>query len=75
MSARAPFIDDSFVAKLLPFVLGVVAGSVDIIGFLGLDGLFTAHITGDLVLAAHVVTGGEAALALSQDNCPRPGLR
>jgi len=52
-------------AKLLPFVLGVIAGSVDVIGFLGLDGLFTAHITGNLViLAAHIVAGGDASLAL-----------
>jgi uncharacterized membrane protein YoaK (UPF0700 family) len=36
----------------------VIAGSTDIIGFLGLNGLFTAHITGNLVvLAAHVVAG------------------
>jgi uncharacterized membrane protein YoaK (UPF0700 family) len=57
--------DDSLGAKLLPFVLGLIAGSVDIIGFLGLNGLFTAHITGNLViLAAHIVAGGEASLAL-----------
>src|SRR6201997_3517543 len=42
----------------LPFVLSVVAGSTDIIGFLGLNGLFTAHITGNIVvLAAHIVAG------------------
>jgi uncharacterized membrane protein YoaK (UPF0700 family) len=42
----------------LPFVLSTIAGSTDIIGFLGLNGLFTAHITGNIVvLAAHVVTG------------------
>jgi uncharacterized membrane protein YoaK (UPF0700 family) len=39
-------------------VLGVVAGATDTIGFLGLHGLFTAHITGDLVtLAAHFAAG------------------
>jgi uncharacterized membrane protein YoaK (UPF0700 family) len=44
---------------LLPFVLSVTAGAVDVIGFLALDGLFTAHITGNLVvLAVHYVTGG-----------------
>jgi hypothetical protein len=37
-----PSVDDSLGTKLLPFALSMVAGSVDIIGFLGLDGLFTA---------------------------------
>jgi uncharacterized membrane protein YoaK (UPF0700 family) len=42
----------------LPFVLSLIAGSTDTIGFLGLNGLFTAHITGNLaVLAAHIVAG------------------
>lgn len=36
---------------LVPFVLSVIAGSVDVIGFLGLDGLFIAHITGSEVTA------------------------
>jgi uncharacterized membrane protein YoaK (UPF0700 family) len=50
---------------LLPFVLSVIAGSVDIIGFLGLGGLFTAHVTGNLaILAAHIVSGGDAPVAL-----------
>jgi uncharacterized membrane protein YoaK (UPF0700 family) len=44
---------------LLPAVLSVAAGAVDVIGFLALGGLFTAHITGNVVvLAAHYVTGG-----------------
>ncbi|HEY2539969.1 MAG TPA: YoaK family protein [Stellaceae bacterium] len=44
--------------RTLPFVLSLTAGSTDIIGFLGLNGLFTAHITGNLVvLAAHIVAG------------------
>jgi uncharacterized membrane protein YoaK (UPF0700 family) len=39
-------------------VLSVTAGSTDVIGFLGLSGLFSAHITGNLVvLAAHIVAG------------------
>ena len=45
-------------SRALPFVLSLIAGATDVIGFLGLSGLFTAHITGNLVvLAAHVVAG------------------
>ena len=48
----------------LPLVLSLIAGSTDIIGFLGLNGLFTAHITGNVVvLAAHVVAGDPAVLS------------
>ena len=48
----------------LPFVLSLIAGSTDTIGFLGLNGLFTAHITGNLVvLAAHVINGDPAILS------------
>jgi uncharacterized membrane protein YoaK (UPF0700 family) len=47
--------------RALPFVLSVIAGSTDVFGFLGLNGLFTAHITGNIVvLAAHIVTGERA---------------
>jgi uncharacterized membrane protein YoaK (UPF0700 family) len=50
--------------RLLPTVLSVTAGSMDAIGFLGLGGLFTAHITGNLVIAAaHLASGGAAPLA------------
>src|SRR5262249_17481959 len=42
---------------LLPAVLSMTAGAVDVIGFLAL-GVFSAHITGNLVvLAAHYITG------------------
>jgi uncharacterized membrane protein YoaK (UPF0700 family) len=44
---------------LLPAVLSTTAGAVDVIGFLALGGLFTAHVSGNLcVLAAHYITGG-----------------
>ena len=47
--------------RALPFVLSVIAGSTDTIGFLGLNGLFTAHITGNIVvLAARTVAGDPA---------------
>jgi uncharacterized membrane protein YjjP (DUF1212 family) len=53
----------------LLIVLSITAGCTDIIGFLGLNGLFTAHITGNLViLAAHIVGGGEAQIAPMQRN-------
>jgi uncharacterized membrane protein YoaK (UPF0700 family) len=59
-----PSVDRSFGTKLLPSVLSLTAGSVDVISFFGLGGLFTAHITGNLViLAAHLVSGGAAPLA------------
>jgi uncharacterized membrane protein YoaK (UPF0700 family) len=57
-------VDSSLPARLLPIALSLTAGSVDVISFLGLGGLFTAHITGNLViLAAHLVSGDAAPLA------------
>jgi uncharacterized membrane protein YoaK (UPF0700 family) len=59
-----PLVDSSLGMKLLPAVLSMTAGSVDVISFLGLGGLFAAHITGNLViLASRIVTGGEAPVA------------
>jgi len=50
--------------RALPFVLSVIAGSTDTIGFLGLNGLFTAHITGNIVvLAAQVVAGNPTVIS------------
>jgi uncharacterized membrane protein YoaK (UPF0700 family) len=44
---------------LLVAALSMTAGAVDVIGFLALGGLFTAHITGNIViLGAHYITGG-----------------
>ena len=62
--SRTPLAESSLNAKLLPTLLSVIAGSVDAIGFLGFGGLFTAHVTGNLViLAAHLVSGGDAPVA------------
>jgi uncharacterized membrane protein YoaK (UPF0700 family) len=50
--------------RALPFVLSLIAGSTDIIGFLGLNGLFTAHITGNIaILAARIVAGNPTVLS------------
>jgi uncharacterized membrane protein YoaK (UPF0700 family) len=60
-----PSVDSSLGLKLLPTVLSVIAGSADVVSFLGLGGLFVAHITGNLVLlAAHLVTGTRVGVAL-----------
>jgi uncharacterized membrane protein YoaK (UPF0700 family) len=63
-AVSAPSVDASLRLKLLPAVLSVIAGSADVISFLGFGGLFVAHITGNLViLAAHVVTGAAVGIA------------
>jgi uncharacterized membrane protein YoaK (UPF0700 family) len=51
--------------KVLTGMLSLIAGSVDVISFLGLHGLFVSHITGNLViLAVYMVNVGTAPLAL-----------
>jgi len=58
VTVLAPSIDASPRIRILLVLLSLVAGSADVIGFLGLGGLFVAHITGNLIiLAAHLVTG------------------
>lgn len=50
--------------RWLPPLLSVIAGMVDLIGFLTLGNIFTAHITGNLVVAsAALVRGGPIHLA------------
>jgi uncharacterized membrane protein YoaK (UPF0700 family) len=60
----APSVDNWRAVQVVVILLSVTAGSVDAIGFLGLGGLFIAHITGNLViLAAHIAADHEARLA------------
>ena len=56
-------VSDRLGTKLLTFVLSVIAGSVDVIGFLGLGALFIAHVTGNLVILAARAAAGEHAPA------------
>jgi uncharacterized membrane protein YoaK (UPF0700 family) len=56
-----PSVDQSLAMVLLPTVLSLIAGSCDIITFIGLGGLFTAHITGNLVVLITRVVAGENA--------------
>lgn len=65
-SSSQPANEDQDVARLprvLAPLLAVVAGMVDVIGFLSL-GIFTAHVTGNLVvIAALLVRGGPPNMA------------
>src|SRR5215510_6789856 len=62
-----PSHDSPDVARLqsrLPPLLSAVAGMVDVIAFLSLGKLFTAHVTGNLVvIAALLVRGGPPNMA------------
>jgi uncharacterized membrane protein YoaK (UPF0700 family) len=44
--------------KWIPTLLSVIAGMVDLTGFLSLGNLFTAHITGNLVVVGALVARG-----------------
>jgi uncharacterized membrane protein YoaK (UPF0700 family) len=57
-----PSVNQSLAMMLLPTVLSLIAGSCDIVTFIGLGGLFTAHITGNLVVLIARVVAGEHAL-------------
>lgn len=54
-------VGDRLGTNWLIFVLSVIAGSVDVIGFLGLGALFIAHVTGNLVVLAARIAAGERA--------------
>jgi uncharacterized membrane protein YoaK (UPF0700 family) len=62
-----PLRDARHLARLerwLPPQLSVIAGMVDVIGYLSLGKLFTAHVTGNLVvIAALLVRGGPPNIA------------
>jgi len=54
----------SSLEKRLPTLLSVIAGMVDLISYLTLGNIFTAHITGNLVvIAALMVRGGRVNVA------------
>lgn len=59
-----PAVNQSLGMMILPTMLSLIAGSCDIITFIGLGGLFSAHITGNLVvLIARVVAGEPASIS------------
>jgi uncharacterized membrane protein YoaK (UPF0700 family) len=60
--ASAVSVETRNVQALL-VLLSVTAGCTDIISFLGLNGLFTAHITGNLVILAAHFFSGESQMA------------
>jgi hypothetical protein len=55
-------VDASLSRTLLPAVISLTAGSVDVISFLGLGGLFTDYRQ-PVILASHIVNAGEAPVA------------
>ena len=61
--SRKESVSERLGTTFLTFVLSVIAGSADVIGFLGLGTLFIAHITGNLVILAARTAAGEHASA------------
>lgn len=52
-------LEDTRILERIPPMLSILAGMVEVIGFLMLGGLFTGHVTGNIVLiAALLVRGG-----------------
>lgn len=58
-SGQAPALWQLFRA---PVLLTIVGGAIDTIGFIALLGFFTAHVTGNLVLAGSALVKGGAGL-------------
>jgi uncharacterized membrane protein YoaK (UPF0700 family) len=61
---QMPTLSSLLRLQLLTAVLGLIAGSLEVISLLGSSRMFTAHVTGNLViLAAHLVGGDPIQLA------------
>jgi hypothetical protein len=54
--APVPSVDSTLVTRLIPGLLSVIAGSTDVISFLRLAGLFTAHADEELIAALQGVS-------------------